>query len=366
MAIATTSSRIEMSFRHRFKRLTRDTYSALFVYSGLAKFLANRGGPRLLILAGHSVDAGESSDGLPADLKISPDRLERLLRRLSRYARWVTVGEGVGELKNGSGRGLVALSMDDGYLDNRTQLLPLLESCDARCTVYLEGRPLEERRVSWLHQWFWLENELGPGQAGQRCAAQLGEHADGLAEQIAAGRGDLGNWIKRRFKYHIPREPRDRAVQAVFEGAGGDERSLCDRLYLSLDEARELQASGRVELGGHTYSHEVLSTLDDVQAQAEIGRGQQALQAQLGADCGRSFAYPFGRRWDHAPAHAQAVKAAGYQSAATTHAGLNRSGTDPLQLKRWMLSESLPAHLLITEVCGGFDFLRRMGLDLVE
>jgi peptidoglycan/xylan/chitin deacetylase (PgdA/CDA1 family) len=355
-----------MSLRHRLKRTLRDLYSRAFVYSGLALLMARCGGPRLLILAGHGVDGAAGSASMPADLKISPARLEGLLRALGRYGEWVTVGEGVTRLDSGHSRGLVALSMDDGYLDNRTQLLPLLEACDARCTVYLEARPLEIRRVSWLHKWFWLERRLGTIEAGRRCALELNGHSAVLNEILAAGADAAARGLKRRLKYDLDAEPRDRAVHAVFEQAGGDEATLCEELYLCIQDARELLESGRVELGGHTWSHEVLTTLESDVAREEIVRGRGTLEELLGADCGESFAYPFGRRWDQSAEHAQAVEAAGYQSAVTTHAGLNLPAGDSFQLKRWMLTDTLPVHLLVTELCGGFDLLRRLGLDLVE
>jgi peptidoglycan/xylan/chitin deacetylase (PgdA/CDA1 family) len=355
-----------MHLRHRLKLALRNLYSCGFVYSGAAGVMGRVGGPRLLILAGHGVDGAPGSASMPADLKISGARLEGILRTLGRYARWVTVGQGVGELRAGRGRGLVALSMDDGYLDNRTQLLPLLEACDARCTIYLESLPLETRRVSWLHKWFWLEGKLGAAEAGRRCAVELREGASGLNEALAAGADGAAKRIKRLFKYDLPAGPRNRAIQVVFERAGGNEEALCKLLYLSVRDARELQESGRVELGGHTHSHEVLATLEPAAASAEIDRGRKTLEGLLNSDCGESFAYPFGRRWDQSADHAQAVEAAGYKSAVTTHAGLNRPSRDPFQLKRWTLTERLPVHLLVTELCGGFDLLRRMGLDLVE
>lgn len=365
MGTGTTSWCTEMNLRHRLKRTLRNLYSLAFVYSGVARLMARRGGARLLILAGHGVDGAVGSKRMPADLKITPERLEEILRALGRYAEWVTVGEGVARLDSGQGCGLVALSMDDGYLDNRTQLLPLLEACDARCTVYLEARPLETRRVSWLHKWFWLERRLGPSEAGRRCALELKGGSAVLNEVLAAGADAAARGLKRRLKYDLDAEPRDRAIQTVFEQAGGDEAALCEELYLGVEDARELRDSGRVELGGHTWSHEVLTTLESEAAREEIERGRSTLEELLGVECGESFAYPFGRRWDHSAEHAQAVEEAGYQSAVTTHAGLNRPG-DSFQLKRWMLTDTLPVHLLVTELCGGFGLLRRLGLDLVE
>jgi len=78
------------------------------------------------------------------------------------------------------------------------------------------------------------------------------------------------------------------------------------------------------------------------------------------------FAYPFGRRWDFDEASVAAVRAAGFDWAVTTHAGTNDADTDPWRLRRLMIDADVKPHLLVAEACGGFDLLRRAGLDLSE
>ena len=79
-----------------------------------------------------------------------------------------------------------------------------------------------------------------------------------------------------------------------------------------------------------------------------------------------SFAYPFGRRWDFDEHTVAAVRAAGFESAVTTHAGTNLKGADPMRLARWMLDETTPIHHLVAEACGGFWLFRKLGLELAE
>ena len=52
--------------------------------------------------------------------------------------------------------------------------------------------------------------------------------------------------------------------------------------------------------------------------------------------------------------------------ATTTHAGTNTPGSCPHRLARWMIDEATPLHLMAAEACGGFELLRRLGLDLSE
>jgi len=177
--------------------------------------------------------------------------------------------------------------------------------------------------------------------------------------------GDLAYLVKRVLKYDAERGEREGVTGDLFRAKGGDERALCDRIYLNWDEARELQAGG-VELGGHTATHAILSRLARGDQDSEVGTGRAALERELGADAVRSFAYPFGRRWDFDDSAAEAVRSSGFQSAVTTHAGTNHKGGDSMRLARWMIDEDTPLHLLAAEACGGFALLRRFGIDLSE
>ncbi len=359
-----------MPIKHSIKKQIRRLYCSVFVGCGLARLPWLRS-PALLILAGHAIEGGSTDEHLPADMKLSPDTLRRLLEGLGPYGQWVTVGEGVRRLDAGLGQEpMIALSMDDGYRDNLSELLPIVEEKKATCTVYLEGRPLAERRANWLHVWFWLERQWGARRAGLAVAEALGESGKDLRSELGTGSDGLGGRLKRLMKYSLDAVQRDTALEMVFEEAGGNAEHLCRQLYMDANEVQELGAHECIELGGHTYTHEVLSTLTEHEAQEQIELGRSAIGAAvgdaLGVGCNDSFAYPFGRRWDHDPVHAKAVQAAGYSSAVTTHAGLNRPGTDRMQLRRWMLTEQTSLSELITELRGGFEWLRRIGVDLAE
>lgn len=355
--------------KHALKGWLREAWARGLVHLGLWRLVDRLMPRRMLVLAGHCVAEEASNGGLPADMKIEAARLERLLGELGRRFRLVTIGEGLAALdEDGGGRSLVALSMDDGYADNRSALLPLLERTDARATVFLESRVLTDRRVNWSHKWFWVLDQLGAEAATRQLmneveAPELLERLRRVAEESSA---DLAYQVKRVLKYEAQPAERDPAIDALFAARGGDEAALVERIYMTAEDARALQGSGRVELGGHTMSHHVLSTLSASEQQAEVEGGRAALEALFGAASGVCFAYPFGRRWDVDEASAEAVRAAGFRGAVTTHAGVVTRGSDPLHLPRWMIDDSTPLHHLVCEACGGFELLRRLGLDLSE
>lgn len=355
------------SAKHTAKRWLREAYARVLWHSGLWRVLDRLTPPRLLILASHCVDDGGGGPWPPADMRIGAAKLERILTVLGRRFQMVTVGEGVQVLEAGPERSMVALSMDDGYRDNRTLLLPLLERTGAKATIFLITRPLEERRVDWSHQWFWLVERLGSVDTTRLLMARLsdGETCERLGRILERG-GEVSDRVKRTLKYEVPRADRDRALARLFAEYGGVERELCERLFLDWDDVRALAQSEHVELGGHTARHQVLARLSAGQAADEIVAGRTALGRELGEAAGRTFAYPYGRRWDFNDESVEAARGAGYRAAVTTHAGVNRSDADRFRLARWSISDSTPLHHLVAEACGGFELLRRLGVDLVE
>jgi len=354
--------------KHQVKQALRSGWARLLFHTGLFRLVGRCMPQRLTILAGHCVEDRGCNQGLPADMKLSAAKLAELLGFLGRHYDLCTVGEGVRRLHKADRgtRSMVALSMDDGYRDNHRTLQPMLEELGATATIFLESRPLDERRVNWSHKYFWLlrsmdANAIAHGMMAASTDTQLSAC---LQSTLAAG-GDLAYRVKRVLKYDVDAQVRNAALDKLFDQHGGDEEALCDQLYMTWAEARELQEHG-LELGGHTVGHDVLSTLSPDAARAEITGGRDALLRELGRPALVSFAYPFGRHWDYHEAAREGVREAGFEVAVTTHAGLVTIATDKLRLPRWMLEEQTPLHLLVAEACGGFELLRRFGLNLSE
>ena len=349
--------------KHKLKMLAREAWARLLYHTGLHVLLGKLLPRRLTILTSHCV-THPSNAFLPPDMKIEGAHLEGLLRRFGRHYDWVTVGEGWRRLQAGEGRSMLALSMDDGYHDNLEALLPILERTGAPATVYLESRPLDGESVNWTHKFFWLLGRMDHAELVRRYVERS---ADPVARTrlplVLSQGGKLDYTLKKVLKYEVDQADCEATLTALLEEQGGDEAALCRELYLSWDDAARLRDAG-VELGGHTIHHYVLSGLDAAGQREEVAGGKARLEERLGPL--ESFAYPFGRRWDWNDDSREAVRAAGFATATTTHAGTNTRRSDPTRLGRWMIEESTPLHLLACEACGGFELLRRLGLDLSE
>lgn len=348
--------------KHKLKLALRDAWARLLWGTGLHALVQRLSAPRVLVLAGHCVSA-PSNASLSKDMKIRAADLERILAAFARRYDLLTMREASERLRAGElERSAVVLTMDDGYVDNLTHLDPLLARLGAKATIYVETRALTERRLNWTHGLFLLLDHMGHERFVARYRS-LARDERGVAalEEALRLRGSDTYHIKRVLKYEVDRLDRERVLEALLAEEGLDARGLCERLYLTWEQARELARHGH-EIGAHTESHAILSRCGPAEQRAEIEGSRDAIARELG-EAPRSFAYPFGREWDFDEHAARAVVEAGYTSSTTTHPGTNRPGADMARLKRVMIDEDARLDLLVAEACGGFDLLRRLGFQ---
>lgn len=120
----------------------------------------------------------------------------------------------------------------------------------------------------------------------------------------------------------VDRSDRDWSVQRK---AHHDEGELRREPKLSDAQVRELLESGHFELGSHTMTHANFAHIGNNAVARELQDSKRVLEKRFGVAV-NSFAYPFGI---YRPELGELVCQAGYQSAVTTHEGID----DPAQRK---------------------------------
>ena len=100
------------------------------------------------VLIYHSISA--PAEAMPSDMDISPARFEQQLRWLSRWRRVVPLLE---TLSQRSKRGDLAITFDDGFRDNLTVALPLLEKFNLPMTLFVAAGLID-------HEGYLSEEEL--------------------------------------------------------------------------------------------------------------------------------------------------------------------------------------------------------------
>jgi len=263
-------------------------------------------------------------------LHTEPDveRFREQLTFLLRHFRVLPLGEALAKCQAESlPKRALAITFDDGYSNNFSHALPVLQSLGVPATVFVATGYLNGGCM-------WNDTVI---EAFRRCRKpylDLGNIGDGPG----LGRFELtGSEAKRlgvaaviaALRYR-PTAERSALATQVAEQA---EVAVPTDLMLKFDEVRGLRRSG-VEIGGHTVNHPILARIPPDEAWREIDDGAAQLQGITG-ERPKLFAYPNGRPGrDFTPQHETMVRDAGFSHAFSTAEGICSAASDPYAIPR--------------------------------
>jgi len=217
----------------------------------------------------------------------------------------------------------VCITFDDGYRSVHELALPVLREFKLPATVFVTSGYIGQGSM-WNDRIIDAVQALPPGRLDLEDA--------GLGSYVLHGPGQRKEALElliERCKY-LPPAARDALVERLARMAGD---ALPHDPMLTRDMILDLNRNG-VEIGAHTVSHPILTSLDDDSARREIVGGKQELEAILGKPV-RLFAYPNGKVGkDYDARHVAMVREAGFDAAFTTAAGAVGRGQDLFQLPR--------------------------------
>ena len=217
-----------------------------------------------------------------------------------------------------------AITFDDGYADNCTVAMPILQSHGLTATFFIATGYLDGGRM-------WNDTVV---EAVRRCrTASLDLSAEGL------GRYELGSpaaireaiiSILNKVKYRDPRE-RLKTVDYVASVAGG---VLPSDLMLTSEQVKMMRRAG-MSIGAHTVTHPIIGRLGPDEVRAEIVGSKEFLESLLQERVGL-FAYPNGQpTLDYRREDAEAIRSLGFDAAVTTASGVADADSDLMQLPRF-------------------------------
>jgi len=305
-----------------------------------------RSGRGAVILRYHRVADLESD---PHAIAVSPRHFGEQLEVLRRDYAPLGLTDLVHTLARGSlpRRGVV-VTFDDGYADNLTTALPLLEQYEVPATVFVTTGYVGQSREFW---WDTLERVLLlPGRLPSRLDLAIDGHTRTWSLGAGATYGQEDFERHRDWNWRLGQEPTVRhqlfgelfrRLQPLEEevrrpvihelqawaGTPADERP--SHRVLTAEEIVHLHASPLVEIGAHSATHPLFSRLPPARRTEEIEASKAFLEDTVGAPI-PSFAYPYG---DEAES-AQLVAAAAFESACTTASDLVFGDHDPYRLPR--------------------------------
>jgi peptidoglycan/xylan/chitin deacetylase (PgdA/CDA1 family) len=298
----------------------------------------------------------------PQLLCVTPDHFADHLQVIAAHHRPVRLG--------GLGAGAVAVTFDDGYLDNLLVAKPLLERSDIPATVFVTSGHVRTGRPFW---WDELEHLLlWPGRLPAALTLEVGrenlrwELGDDAA-YVSDRDGDRTAWTVLDERDPGPREQiyralcerfraldetdRERALDHLRAVVERDDDADADAVMprpLSPTELTLLADGNLIEVGAHTVTHPVLSRLPMERQREEVAGSKRQLEEILGRPVS-SFAYPYGAPTDFDETTVSLVRAAGFGRACANVPGRVTRRTDPFRLPR-----------LVVRDCDGDELTRRL------
>jgi peptidoglycan/xylan/chitin deacetylase (PgdA/CDA1 family) len=201
------------------------------------------------------------------------------------------------------------LTFDDGYRDNVSVALPILERHNAPFMMYVPtGAPTRSMQSWWLgvRKLFLLRDKITIDALGRQF------HCSDIRSKLFAF-AEVIRWVHQDYRHAAMLAP-------TFKQNGISLAALNDEYFLDERELSILARHPLASIGGHTTSHAALATLDSSSARAELADNRRYLENLLQVSV-RHVAYPYGTPGACGLREEHLANEAGFQTAVTTRQG---------------------------------------------
>lgn len=274
-----------------------------------------RPGPRPTILMYHRI-ASPRVD--PWELAVQPDRFEQHLAVLRRTRYPLPMSEFVSRLERGTlPDKAVAVTFDDGYVDNLHEAAPRLASAGVPATLFLATSYVGQRYEYWwdelargiLLRTGAVHAEVKIGSQRMLLVLPEGDERDSAwraskEPRTERQRAYLAAWKHLRSAAPAEREDAMVRLRAVLEIPPPDPRDL----PMTASEVAATARGAIFDFGGHTATHPVLPALTPAERRDDIRQGREACERLIGSPI-TGFSYPHGALDDDSEA---AVRECGF------------------------------------------------------
>lgn len=268
---------------------------------------------RILMYHNFAVTEGE----LPDAVAISSARKQ--LAYLRDHFQVVPLTQLIEQLSSGTSieKNTVALTVDDGRRNFYEFFFPLLKEFRMPATFFVVSSYICGKDWIWTDKVLWLAGQPhAHEELRQDRLERFFEKMNRLRPEI---RNSQVEELAAKMKISIPKEPPPGYAP-------------CSQAQL-----REMADSGLVEVGSHSVTHPIFSTLTDEESEWELAQSRAEIEQLLERRV-TCFCFPNGKPADYFPHQLQQVKEAGYSSAVMTHFGMPRRGADVYVLPRMGIS----------------------------
>lgn len=312
-------------------RLVSRTFDAIVRRSGLHHVGRVAQRRRLLIVCYHGVRADDD-----------PERQWLLLPRrefadqiayLAAHYECLPIDTALERLWAGELREPTAcVTFDDGYRNNRTIALPILEQHRVPATIYLATGLIGTSELLWTTT---IELAFRTTRVDSLDLAPLGISTERTPLGDARSRRAIGKRVVEALKLRPVAERRE-LMAAMLRSLDASANAAAFPQYALMDwnDVATVAQSKLVTFGGHTVHHEIVSRLDDATLHDEIAGSVAAVREHVAGAVSHTFAYPNGRPEDIDDRATRVLASVGCSAAVTTTEGLNAGSEPRMRLRR--------------------------------
>lgn len=206
----------------------------------------------------------------------------------------------------------IIITFDDGYRDNLTLALPILEKYKVPAVIYIATGLIDGTAKPW-----WYEQEMILNHLNELRITWNGIHYHWPLHTSVQKHAAFID-INRISKTLTPTEL-DKIRSILLSSTDCPDFNYTG-MFLSWDEIKILARSPLITIGGHTKNHSVLKQLNNDELNSELIESRSILEQKTGLKI-KHFAYPYGDHGHAGLREFKAVQNLGFDSAVTTRMG---------------------------------------------
>jgi peptidoglycan/xylan/chitin deacetylase (PgdA/CDA1 family) len=276
----------------------------------------------------HRVIADAAADPFRLGMCVTRERFEQQIAYFRRHFSPIRLDEGVRRIARGEPlpAGALSITFDDGYLDNLTQALPVMQAHGMPSSLYVPTGGIDSGEMLW---WDRVIAAVASTQVPQVDLADLGL-VSSPERRLLTGWWRADSAIRiLDLLWELPAPTQRNAVATI-------ERQLAPRVpdvlvarRLNDSQVRQMHEKG-VEIAAHTVDHPNLTLCSHEEVRHELQTSREHLESCIQDDVA-GMAYPGGRMTDST---ARIAAELGFRYAVATRPGYNLPPFDIFELRR--------------------------------
>lgn len=247
------------------------------------------------------------------DLKVSPSFLEKIILKYKNRGFDFLSLDNLYKLVIGQDRPkkpFVVFTIDDGYLDNFTNALPIFEKYSVPFCIFIATDFIDKKAILW---WDTIEDLI---LSRDSIAIDDGTVYPCTTFQQ---RWDTFRYLRERI-LKLDQSHLEEGLNRMFANYSIDWYKPIMQKGMSWEQVRQLANHPLCTIGGHTVSHPALNKLSYQEAKGEIQEGIIRLEKETGQSV-NYFAYPYGTPNEISTREVSIIEELGLKMAFMAHQG---------------------------------------------